>query len=206
MGMDILFNTGDDNKPKKIIIALSCNFAQTGLQELCRSLPGCEVQTILGAPEAISDELMFSYADLVITDLPRDAAGLAELLLIPEWFKGSTLILLDEEAKAMRRTLLDADFSEVVMKKEKLTTLHQVIHNLLQANPESIEEQLIGKNALIREKRVICALLRGVKPSLIAREMGLHPREISRSKINCLARSGFSSLNAMLACASRTSQ
>ncbi|MBK4786075.1 MAG: hypothetical protein FT714_19110 [Pantoea sp. Pent] len=182
--MDILFNTGDDNKPKKIIIALSCNFALTGLQELCRSLPGCEVQTILGAPEAISDELMFSYADLVITDRPRDAAGLAELLLIPEWFKGSTLILLDEEAKAMRRTLLDADFSDVVMKKEKLTTLHQVIHNLLQANPESIEEQLIGKNALIREKRVICALLRGVKPSLIAREMGLHPREINRSKIN----------------------
>ncbi len=78
------------------------------------------MQTILGAPEAISDELMFSYADLVITDLPRDAAGLAELLLIPEWFKGSTLILLDEEAKAMRRTLLDADFSEVVIEKRKI--------------------------------------------------------------------------------------
>ena len=205
MGMDIMF-TAKDIKPKKIVITLDCNFALTGLHELCRSLPGCEVQTLQVAPIAISDELMFTYADLFITDLPRDAAGLAELLLVPDWFKGNTLILLDEEAKAMRRTLLDANFSDVVMKKESLATLRRSIYHQLQLKQDVIQENPTGKNALIREKRVICALLRGLKPSLIARDMGLHPREISRSKVNCLARSGFSSLNAMLACASRTSQ
>ncbi|MDI9754125.1 hypothetical protein QM274_18555, partial [Acinetobacter baumannii] len=75
--------TGSDNKPKRIIIALSCHFALTGLRELFQPLKDCSVQTLQIAPETVAEELMFNHADLLITELPRDAAGLAELLLIP---------------------------------------------------------------------------------------------------------------------------
>jgi len=205
MGKEAPVKTGSDNKPKRIIIALSCHFALTGLRELCQPLKDCSVQTLQIAPETVAEELMFNHADLLITELPRDAAGLAELLLIPEWFKGNTLIMLDEENRAMRRTLLDAGFGETFIKADLLNRVQSLINQQLQQKPKVIDYHMVGRNALIREKRVICALLRGMKPARIAQEMGLHPREISRSKVNCLARSGFPSLNAMLACTSRRS-
>lgn len=203
MGKEIPVKAGSDNNPKRIIIALSCHFALTGLRELCQRLTDCSVQTLQIAPETVAEELMFNHADLLITELPRDAAGLAELLLIPEWFKGHTLILLDEETEPMRQTLVAAGFSTVMSKNDRAEVLQRSIGQQLQRKPSRYDYAAPGRNALAREKRVMCALLRGMKPARIAREMGLHPREISRSKVNSLARSGFPSLNAMLACTGR---
>ncbi|MBS0906155.1 hypothetical protein JK229_13565 [Pantoea dispersa] len=205
MGKVISKKAANPGKPKKIIIALSCHFALTGLREVCQPLQDYSLQTLQIAPEAVAEELMFNYADLLITELPHDATGLADLLLIPEWFTGNTIILLDRETQPMHQTLIAAGFSAVMCKSDRAEILRRGIRQQLQRpllRYDNIASQ-DGRSALAREKRVLLALLRGIKPARIAREMGVHPREISRIKSSSLARSGFPSLNAMLACAGK---
>lgn len=187
------------SKEKRIVIFDSCQFTTLGLSLLCERHPEWRMCGAVSSFSQLIKLLVQKKIDMVLCGIGNQPNDFSRLLNLPEYLTGSCILMTNKSSSVLRKTFLTAGFDAVISKQMSLNALDSLLYFLMYHSCGKAG----GENAIEiyqpYERDVLSALLNGQKPDVIAQDLGISYRTVSRYKQSGLRRAGLRSLNEILA-------
>ncbi|CAI2141942.1 MULTISPECIES: response regulator transcription factor [Serratia] len=190
----------DSQLNKTVAIADSCQYTVKGLLLLCHQHPNWRVIAVAKTPQELAALAKSHTIDLLICGMSAQSEGVSQLLNVPRYRVGCTILLTDKPSPILYKTFLTAGFNAVFSKQASLVELTEIFEYSIYFQRKMYVKNRQQLRYLPQERDVLMALLKGESPNDIADTMGISYRTVSRYKRSGLKRAGVKSLNEILAC------
>lgn len=192
--------TADITLNKTVAIVDSCQYTVKGLLLLCNQHPDWRVIAVTKTPKELITQVRSHNIDLLICGMSVRSEEISQLLNVPRYRVGCTILLTDKPSPVLYRTFLTAGFSAVFSKQASLKELTEIFEYGMYFQRKMFVKDRQHLRYLPQEREVLMALLKGKTPYDIADKMGISYRNVSRYKRSGLKRAGVRNLNEIFAC------